>query len=852
MYIKLLPCILILAAACVKKSNPTPQLASGNSFVVPADSVADVFLSKPVPEWAPRMHSYKESSERTWDLIHTRLELNPIWAEQQLKGTASLRLQPFFYPQDSLHLDARGFEVYTVKAFRGAAAIQSGYRYDGKKIHIGFGVKFRKGEEISLQIEYLAKPTELPNGGSDAITDDRGLYFINHDGKKAGVPQQIWTQGETQGARCWFPTLDEPNEKCTQEMQITVEDRFKTLSNGLLIKSVKKEGGLRTDFWEMKQPHSPYLFMMAIGQYEVVADKWGKIPLHYWVEPKYRVVARKIFGRTPAMIDFFSRLLDYPFPWPKYDQVVVRNFVSGAMENTSASVFMEALQCGEKELADRNWDDIIAHELFHQWFGDLVTLESWANLPLNESFANYSEYLWLEHRLGKDEADLAGYKEKQQYLYEALRKNEPLIRFHHDKPDDMFDSHSYAKGGRILHMLRNEIGDDAFFEGLRLYLKRHAYKTVEIHDLRLAMEEVSGRDLNWFFEQWFLKPGHPNLSITRRFENNTLSIRVQQNQDTSYFPVYRINLPLEIVRNGKVSREVVKISRAEEEFRFPGGSNPELILADPDGFILAEIEQYKSQEEWQAQYFYAKGAMQRVQALKGLSDSADENSKSRMVLEKALDDSFWLCREFVLDFLKQQDSAQVARLLPKILAMAQGDEKPAVRKAALQVISPFKLNNKQNLLSALLRDSSMAVSSEAYRQYFAENYPDANEKRKSLESDSSNDYQAILSEYYAGRGDEESYRWFKMKLSEGASSGIYDLIRNFGRYLNREENAGKRPNGFQVLYQTAMEGSRAEQVIGAYQVLAEMNDIPDAKAKRKEIREKHRDDDFAEILEYLE
>jgi aminopeptidase N len=552
------------------------------------------------------------------------------------------------------------------------------------------------------------------------------------------------------------------------------------------------------------------------------------------------------------MMDFFSRLLDYPFPWPKYDQIVVRNFVSGAMENTSASVFMEALQCREKELADKSWDYIIAHELFHQWFGDLVTLESWANLPLNESFANYAEYLWLEHFKGQDEADLSGYKEKQEYFTEALRKNEPLIRFHHNKPDDMFDSHSYAKGGRILHMLRREIGDDAFFESLRLYLKRHAYKTVEIHDLRLAMEEVSGRDLNWFFQQWFLRPGHPVINITSEYLENELVLRVQQNQDTSYFPVYRIHLPVEIHQQGKVQREVLNIRRGMEEFRIPVSGLPELILPDPDASILAELNFDRSAKEWQAQYRYAKRGMLRLQALYELSVLPDESAEKRKVFSSAIKDSFWLCREMAVDYFKQQDSTETVKLFPEFRKLAQSDPQPSVRKAALQLLSSDKNNDKKALLSSLLNDSSLSVSSEAYRQYFLENYPDASEKRKILEADSINDYRPVLSDFYASRSDDESFNWFKTKISEVGGSGIYDLIRSFGRYLNLEGNAKRRPDGFQLLYRTAMEGSRAEQVLGAYQVLKEMDDVPDARNRRKEIREKHRDDDFGSILEYLE
>ena len=853
--------LMLALPACVKKTNPTPQLASGNAFIYPDDSLAEMFQERPVPDWAPKVHSYKPSAERSWDLIHTKLEIKPEWAVQQLKGKAALILEPYFYPQDSLHLDARGFDIYSVKAYRSTGKNERGteqvlnaaYRYDGLKIHIGFPVAIRRKERILLDIDYLAKPTELPKGGSVAITDDQGMYFINHDGKSRDLPQQIWTQGETQGARCWFPTIDEPNEKCTQEMHITVEERFKTLSNGVMSQSVKKEGGLRTDVWEMKQAHAPYLFMVAIGQYAVVPDKWGNVPLNYWVEPKYRNVAKKIFGRTPAMIEFFSKLLDYPYPWPKYDQVVVRNFVSGAMENTSASVFMESLQSGPRELVDRNWDDIIAHELFHQWFGDLVTLESWANLPLNESFANYSEHLWNEHFLGKDEGDLIGFKEKQQYLSESMRKNEPLIRYNHNKPDDMFDSHSYAKGGRILHMLRYELGDDAFFEGLRLYLKRHAYKNVEIHDLRLALEEVSGRDLNWFFNQWFLRPGHPVLRLESNYDGKDLTIVCEQNQDTSYFPVYQINFPVEIrLPGGKTRREILKINSISDTFRFPMAGEPEMVLFDPDVSVLAEMEVSKPAKDWQNQYYFAGRGIHRAFALQHISDSSVLQTKAGNIWDKVIEDPFWVCREFAMDYLKEQDSSKIAGYIPQLKKIAGNDPKPSTRKKALELLGAQKFSDKKQLLEKAAADSSLAVSSEAYRQYFLENYPDADQKRKNLEIDTSADYSGLLSEYYAGKNDRESFEWFKKKISaSGASTGM-ELIQSLGRFLDEVENKPFRREGFDFLYQLALTETKAEKIFFAYRVLKGMEDIEGGTEKRKAIREKHRNDDIYEYLEYME
>ncbi|MDW8288725.1 MAG: M1 family metallopeptidase, partial [Flammeovirgaceae bacterium] len=434
-------------------------------------------------------------------------------------------------------LDAKGFDIRRIGRIYQQDTIDLSFNYDGKKLEVLLDRVFKRNETLHLFVDYVAKPNEITVKGSEAITEDKGLYFINPLGKEKDKPRQIWTQGETEASSCWFPTFDAPNVKTKQEIFITVDTAFRTISNGTLVFQRNNNDGTRTDYWKQDKPHAPYLFAMAIGKYAEIKDQWRHVPLFYYVEPEYAPYAKDIFGNTPEMMEFFSKLLDYPYPWDKYAQVVVRDFVSGAMENTSVSIFMEQLQVDKRSLLDHHWDAIIAHELFHHWFGNLVTCESWANLPLNESFANYSEYLWLEYKYGVDEADLHWQGELEQYLNESIRKQEPLIRYYYRDKEDMFDSHSYAKGGLILHYLRKIVGEEAFRESLQLYLKQNAFKKAEIHQLRLAFEEVTGEDLNWFFDQWFLKPGHPDIFLSEQYENGVVSLTVRQRQDLQRTPL---------------------------------------------------------------------------------------------------------------------------------------------------------------------------------------------------------------------------------------------------------------------------------------------------------------------------
>src|SRR5690606_29918719 len=318
-----------------------------------------------------------------------------------------------------------------------------------------------------------------------------------------------------------------------------------TIGNGELIKQEPLGNGLRKDYWELKLPSAPYLAAIAVGDFGKVEAKAGDIPLGYYVEKGFEKGAEKVFENTPEMLAFFEEILGVKYPWPKYDQIVVRDFVSGAMENTSASIFMEELRLNEREAIDSEWDYIIAHELFHQWFGDFVTTESWSNLPLNEGFANYSEYLWNEYKYGLDEASLKLVSEMEGYFAEAESKQMNLIRFDYADSEDLFDSHSYNKAGIVLHMLRRHLGDEAFFGALNEYLRRHAFQSVEVHDLRLAFERYSGQDLNWFFNQWFLDKGHPELLFEVDYSQpENILVSVYQAQDLKNAPLFR--LPIEI------------------------------------------------------------------------------------------------------------------------------------------------------------------------------------------------------------------------------------------------------------------------------------------------------------------
>ncbi|MGB3851748.1 MAG: M1 family metallopeptidase, partial [Tunicatimonas sp.] len=437
--------VIIWLAGCQSSRTPTRSAPP----ILADTTTVDSLQNEPVAT-APPVYPYRASRQRQHDLLHTRLEVRFDWEKHHLLGTATLELRSYFYPQTQVTLDAKGFDVHSVGLLENNKVRALTYDYDGAQLDIDLGGTYTRNDRYLLQIEYTARPDEAPAGGSAAITSDKGLYFVGTESDSlSDTMRQIWTQGETEANSRWFPTIDAPNERTTQEMYITVHDRYTTLSNGVLVSSEMVNDSTRTDYWRMDQAHAPYLFMMAVGEFAKIEDSWRGMPVDYYLHPDYAPYAKDIFGNTPDMLTFFSDKLGVKYPWPKYAQVVVDEFVSGAMENTTASVFYDALLVDDRALIDSHWDDIIAHELFHHWFGDLVTTESWANLTLNEGFASYSEYLWNEHRYGRDEADYKLWEQGQNYFAEAETKQVDLIRYRYADQEDMFDRHSYDKGSRV-------------------------------------------------------------------------------------------------------------------------------------------------------------------------------------------------------------------------------------------------------------------------------------------------------------------------------------------------------------------------------------------------------------------
>jgi aminopeptidase N len=672
------------------------------------------------------------------NLIHTKLDLRFDWAKEQVLGKATLTLKPYFYPVAELVLDAKGFDIHNITFANQNTPLK--YTYNNEQIVIDLGKTIPSNQEYQLFIDYTAKPGEVrPGGGSAAITSDQGLFFINPRGEEKNKPQQIWTQGETEWNSRWFPTIDKPNERCTQETALTVDAKYKTLSNGALVNSKNNGDGTRTDYYKMSLPHAPYLFMVAVGDFAVVKETWNGKPVEYFVEPAFEPYARGIFSNTKEMLTFFSEKLGVTYPWDKYSQIVVRDYVSGAMENTTGVIFGEFMQKTTREMIDNHNELIIAHELFHHWFGDYVTCESWANLTMNEGFANYSEYLWYEHKYGVDEADQHRWSELNGYLGSVAQGGaHPLIHFGHDDKEDMFDAHSYNKGGLVLHMLRNYLGDEAFFAGLKKYLVDNAFTAVEAHDLRLAMEEISGEDLNWFFNQWYFASGHPELVIDYNYQAETgvMEVIIEQVQNTDYSPaIFQLPISIDIYQGNQPRREYIVMTERKQTFSFDVKTKPTLVNVDADRVLLCEKMDQKTEAEYVFQFYNAPKYLDRYEALEALQSSTE--SAAQQVHIEALNDPYWGIRKLALQYINPANAS--AAVKAKMLTLAKSDTHSEVRAGAISFLGETGDLSSVSVMHTAIENEQVAyrVVSAALAALAKLNPEDALRYARKMESDKS-------------------------------------------------------------------------------------------------------------------
>ena len=704
---------------------------------------------------------YIGEKDKVHVLEHTKLKVDFNFKKKELNGQAWITLKPYFYSTNKLSLDAKGMIIHQVSLNNK----NLDFNYNNYNLLIDLPKEFKKKESYTIYIKYTARPDKIRGNSNETVKNQKGLYFINADRSDKNKPTQIWTQGQTESSSCWFPTIDSPNQKTSQEIYITVPNKFKTLSNGKLISQTIK-GEDRIDYWKLDKKHAPYLFFMGIGEFEIIKDSYKNIPLEYYVEKEYATHAKDIFGDTPKMLGFFSDILGVEYPWNKYSQIVVRDYISGAMENTTAVVHGEQAYQRSGQLIDENkHENIIAHEVFHHWFGNLVTAESWSNIALNESFANYGEYLWREHKYGKEDANALLHENNLVYL-NGQNSNKSLVRFNYRDREDLFDLVSYNKGGAVLHMLRNYLGDNAFFKGLNIYLTEFKYKSAEVHDLRLVFEKLTGKDLNWFFNQWFYNTSHPQIEIS--YDYNIIQKKVTVNVIQLQSEKFKFPFTIDIYEKGNKRRETVFVDGNDASFTYSYLRLPDYIQVNADGVLLCEIQENKVLSDYIFQLKNAENYIDRKSALLEIIKKQDNKVAFKAVVS-ALYDSFYKIRILALENIDLINKFSKKAAIRKISEIAKTDKKTLVKAAAIETLGKLIDPELKSVFEQNLNSESYAVVGKSLVAMYYVDKKMAIEKSKSLPNEIRKILATPLTQIYIEEKDEKELPF----IAQNVLSGMY-------------------------------------------------------------------------------
>ena len=664
-------------------------------------------------------------AQKAFDLHYTQLKIRFDFSEERLYGEAVLLASPHFYKTQNIVLDAKNMTVQKVSILDKVLD----YHYDGDQIHIDLNKIYHREDTLQLTVAYSVKSQKTFKKLNETESKIPGLNFVDPLAVQKGIPTQIWTQSIANARSFWFPTLSSPSQMTRQEVFLTVPDSLTTLSNGTLVSKTRLPNGERQDCWKLDRNHAPHLFFIAAGEFALIKETWKDKNVNYYVEKEKEDLAKQVFKNTPQMMDFFSEITGIDFVWEQYNQVVVRNFKEKAEAYTAVSVFSDAVYQSEGDLADGNlWEPVIANHLFQQWFGSFVSSKSWIEMSWNKGFGMYAAYLWMEQKYGQDAAD--AYLQKIAALYQANTNMQQSLA------EQDSDSHLVLKEGRqekaalVLHMLKDLLGDKAFFKGLQQYLNTHAHAAAETAQLRMAFEDVSGKTLGWFFDQWFYKKGHPVVGVSYDYNLLEKTVTVNLKQQGEVF-----NFPLEIVLHENGVKRVQKVFVKEEEssFTFAYNSIPQWVQVNADHVVLGDFIENKTQKTYMYQYKHAAHIADRKEALLALSKHQEDKEVFELFVS-ALDDSHAPIQVIALNHIDLGYKYSKRQVIKKVESLAKNNQNNTVKAAAIKVLGKLVYFDYQNFFEKSVRSPSNAVKGSALEALYYLDPESAMDKAKFLPS----------------------------------------------------------------------------------------------------------------------
>ncbi len=609
-------------------------------------------------------------------------------------------------------------------------------------VNDGLGVKLNfthKGEHLSVHLPRALKESER----ADVVIRYRvskpqaGLYFIKPDSHYPRKAVQLWTHAETEEARYWFPCFDAPHDKATTEMIVSVPKNFFALSNGALL-SVNERGPKKTFHWRQAVAHSPYLVTLVAGKFSEIADEWSGIPIQYYCEPGREEDTRRAFGKTPKMVKFFSESIGVKYPYEKYAQIAVSDFIMGGMEHTTATTQTDRVLMDARAYPEFTADWLVSHELAHQWFCDLLTCKEWSHAWLNESFATYFEALFTEHDLGQDEFEYEMADKLRLYLDEDRKVyRRPIVTNMYRHPDDLFDRHLYEKGSLVLHMLRRDLGDNLFWKSIRRYVETFQGRAVETNDLIAAIQDATGRNMRKFFDQWVYGPGHPDYTVHYWWDDKKRRAHVRVSQKPvdggKYF---HVRMPIEFVTASGTKRFTETLDGKHHEYKYFFREEPLDFRFDPEHTYLKTAEISKPHRMWLKQLASDPHTVGRIDAARGVSKIKTEESV-RALGQAFSREKFWGASREIALCLGGMEMDESRKFLLRSLNVRH----PKVRRAVAEALGNFTDRETAKALKDLFnRDKSYFVAAESLQSLAAISPSDARDSvRKALKMESWND-----------------------------------------------------------------------------------------------------------------
>ncbi|HEY2117626.1 MAG TPA: M1 family aminopeptidase [Candidatus Acidoferrum sp.] len=631
---------------------------------------------------------------KNYDLQHSKVVLRFDLDQRKVIGDVTHTLSVLRPGTDKLSFDSVGLQIQSVTVNKVAAKFET----TDSKLNVSLPHAAKAGDKFEVEIKYEGQPK-------------KGLYFILPGKDYPNRPKQVWTQGESEDTRYYLPTYDYPNDRLTTETVLTVPAEWLTISNGKLIGVTDAINGQKTWTWRESQPSSTYLFTVVAGELSEVKDTWRSMPVTYYAPKDRSDRLSTNYGRTPAMIEHFSTTLGVDYPWEKYSQAMVDDFVAGGMENSSATT--NTASSLRNPLLAREYiegeDPLISHELGHQWFGDLVTTKDWGNIWLNEGFATFMETMWIEQHFGKDVADYDRWEASRNWWSSKNLYAKPIVRHDFDDSGE-FDGNAYTKGGWTLYMLRHQLSSDQFYAGLKHYLEVNRGKNVMTYDLIKAMEEATHTNVDQFFDQWIYGAGAPKFEVSYGYDEakKQVALTVKQTQKIEVrVGLFRVPVEVEITNGTGPKLYPILVSKASETFTFPSGSAPQMVLFDKGNQVLKSVEFKKEKKDLLYQLKNATEVADRADAAMALAKLKKDDEAGASLGNALKNDKAYGVRITAAQALGELGGPASSKELLESLNSVQ---EPWVRNQIVQALGSFK--EDQAVIAKL---ESVAKEDSSYR-----------------------------------------------------------------------------------------------------------------------------------------